>query len=138
MNSKTSQNIVFAKETHLLDLLKRPEISYQQLHIAAQLPNITDAYGQQIEIETKYAGYISRQKDDIARLKRNENTFIPTNLDYQQIKGLSNEARDKLAQVKPISLGMASRIQGVTPAAISLLLIHLKKYQLAQSVPLET
>ena len=121
-----------SKDCNLLELLKRPEMTYVQLHKLAELPDIPEACGEQIEIEAKYAGYISRQKEDIARLKRNENTGIPADFDYSDIPGLSNEAKAKLEQVKPTSLGMASRIQGVTPAAISLLLIYLKKRQLKQ------
>ncbi|MCW8886328.1 MAG: tRNA uridine-5-carboxymethylaminomethyl(34) synthesis enzyme MnmG, partial [Motiliproteus sp.] len=81
----------------------------------------------QVEIEVKYAGYINRQQDDIERLRKQENTPLPEDLDYEQISGLSNEILQKLTQAKPETLGAASRIQGVTPAAISLLLIHLKK-----------
>ena len=121
----------------MLDLLKRPELDYQQLQGLAELPVIPSDCGEQIQIETKYAGYISRQKDDIARLKRSESTLIPEDFDYTVIDGLSNEAKAKLMQVRPISLGMASRIQGVTPAAISLLLIFLKKRQLKQKAALE-
>jgi len=126
-----------SKDTNLLDLLKRPELDYQQLQGLAELPVIPSDCGEQIQIETKYAGYISRQKDDIARLKRSESTLIPEDFDYTVIDGLSNEAKAKLMQVRPISLGMASRIQGVTPAAISLLLIFLKKRQLKQKVAIE-
>jgi tRNA uridine 5-carboxymethylaminomethyl modification enzyme len=126
-----------SKDTNLLDLLKRPELDYQQLQGLAELPPIAADCGEQIQIEAKYAGYISRQKDDIARLKRSESTLIPEDFDYTVIDGLSNEAKAKLMQVRPISLGMASRIQGVTPAAISLLLIFLKKRQLKQKVALE-
>jgi len=126
-----------SKDTNLLDLLKRPELDYQQLQGLAELPPIAADCGEQIQIEAKYAGYISRQKDDIARLKRSESTLIPEDFDYTVIDGLSNEAKAKLMQVRPISLGMASRIQGVTPAAISLLLIFLKKRQLKQKAALE-
>ncbi len=125
-----------SKDSNLLDLLKRPELNYQQLHELAELAPIADDCSEQIQIEVKYAGYISRQKDDIERLKRSEKTPIPEDFDYAIIDGLSNEARAKLEQVRPTSLGMASRIQGVTPAAISLLLIYLKKRQLKQHVKL--
>ena len=126
-----------SKDTNLLDLLKRPELDYEQLQKLAELPPIAADCGEQIQIEAKYAGYISRQKDDIARLKRSESTVIPDDFDYTVIDGLSNEAKAKLMQVRPTSLGMASRIQGVTPAAISLLLIFLKKRQLKQNVAIE-
>jgi tRNA uridine 5-carboxymethylaminomethyl modification enzyme len=123
-----------SKDSNLLDLLKRPELDYQQLEGIAELPVVATDCGEQIQIEAKYAGYISRQKDDIERLKRHQNTLIPDDFDYTQIDGLSNEARIKLQQVRPANLGMAGRIQGVTPAAISLLLIYLKKRQLKQGL----
>jgi tRNA uridine 5-carboxymethylaminomethyl modification enzyme len=123
-----------SKDTNLLDLLKRPELDYQQLQTLADLPYVPNDCSEQIQIEAKYAGYISRQKEDIDRLQRNQKTLIPSDFDYGQINGLSNEARIKLQQVRPISLGMAARIQGVTPAAISLLLIYLKKRQLKQGL----
>ena len=128
LNQHLQQSL--SKDTNLLDLLKRPELDYEQLQGLAELPAIATDCGEQIQIEAKYAGYISRQKDDIARLKRSESTLIPEDFDYTVIDGLSNEAKAKLMQVRPTSLGMASRIQGVTPAAISLLLIFLKKRQL--------
>ena len=123
-----------SKDTNLLDLLKRPELDYQQIQNLAELPQVPNDCGEQIQIEAKYAGYISRQKEDIERLKRHQKTLIPADFDYDQIDGLSNEARIKLQQVRPTSLGMAGRIQGVTPAAISLLLIYLKKRQLKQGL----
>ncbi len=123
-----------SKDTNLLDLLKRPELDYQQIQNLAELPQVPSDCGEQIQIEAKYAGYISRQKEDIERLKRHQKTLIPADFDYDQIDGLSNEARIKLQQVRPTSLGMAGRIQGVTPAAISLLLIYLKKRQLKQGL----
>jgi len=86
---------------------------------------------EQLEIEAKYAGYIDRQQDDIDRLRRNENTPIPADFNFDQVKGLSNEVRQKLSLSKPDTLARASRIPGVTPAAVSLLLIYLKKNSLA-------
>ena len=124
------------KSSNLLDILKRPELDYQKLHQAAALPDIDPTVGEQIEIDIKYAGYIDRQKDDVDRLKRNEATVIPADFNYQAIHGLSNEATAKLEQIRPISLGMASRIQGVTPAALSLLLIYLKKHKMKSKVDL--
>src|SRR5690606_7662717 len=82
---------------------------------------------EQVEIKTKYAGYIDRQQDEIARLRASEDTRLPADLDYTTISGLSKEIQHKLGQARPETLGQASRIPGVTPAAISLLLIHLKK-----------
>jgi len=87
---------------------------------------------QQVEIQIKYQGYIDRQYDEIERLKRQENTKLPADLDYNSMQGLSNELKQKLSERCPENIGRASRIPGITPAAISLLLIYLKKYQSVQ------
>lgn len=118
-----------ARESRLLELLRRPELSYTDLMTISELgPGIADKEAaEQIEIQVKYAGYISRQKEDIARSLRQETLRIPKEMDYFAVHGLSNEARQKLDDVRPETLGMASRIPGMTPAAISLLLVHLKK-----------
>lgn len=116
------------REQALLDLLKRPELDYWDLaHLApGELP--TDPQVQeQVQIQVKYAGYIDRQVDDIARVRRQESTPLPLDLDYSQVAGMSNEIKNKLSEVRPASLGQAGRIPGVTPAAVSMLLIHLKK-----------
>ena len=84
---------------------------------------------QQAEIQIKYQGYIDRQKEDIERLKKQESTKLPIDFDYQQMQGLSNELKQKLLEAKPENIGRASRIPGITPAAISLLLIYLKKHR---------
>ncbi|MEH6625485.1 MAG: tRNA uridine-5-carboxymethylaminomethyl(34) synthesis enzyme MnmG [Motiliproteus sp.] len=115
------------REYNLLDLLKRPELSYPDVAALAAKVDVDRQVSEQVEIEIKYAGYISRQQEDIERLRRQENTLFPEDFDYEQISGLSNEIRQKLGQARPQTLGAAGRIQGVTPAAISLLLIHLKK-----------
>ena len=81
----------------------------------------------EVEASIKYEGYIKRQKTDIERLQRNENTSIPSHIDYTQVVGLSNEVKQKLSEAKPETLARASRLPGVTPAAISLLMVHLKK-----------
>ena len=125
-----------SKDTNLLDILKRPELDYQKLHHAAQLPDVDPTVGEQIEIDIKYAGYIDRQKEDVQRLKRNESTIIPADFNYQSMHGLSNEATAKLEEIRPHNLGMASRIQGVTPAALSLLLIYLKKHKMKYTADL--
>ncbi|MGO1232870.1 MAG: tRNA uridine-5-carboxymethylaminomethyl(34) synthesis enzyme MnmG [Marinobacter sp.] len=114
----------------LAELLRRPEVVYD--HIAdigaerAPDPNVAD----QVEIEIKYEGYISRQADEIERLRKNENTALPIDLDYDVIGGLSNEIKQKLKEVRPETVAQASRIQGVTPAAVSQVLVHLKKRDL--------
>ena len=125
-----------SKDTNLLDILKRPELSYSKLHKVAKLPQVDSTIGEQIEIGVKYAGYIDRQKEDVERLKRSESTVIPVDFNYRDIHGLSNEATAKLEDIRPENLGMASRIQGVTPAALSLLLIYLKKHKMKSNIDL--
>jgi len=115
------------REYSLLNLLARPEIDYQGLLEASGAEAADPQVAEQVEIRTKYAGYIDRQQDEIARLRASESTGLPEGLDYATISGLSKEIQHKLAQARPQTLGQASRIPGVTPAAISLLLIHLKK-----------
>jgi tRNA uridine 5-carboxymethylaminomethyl modification enzyme len=118
-----------SREARLSELLKRPGVTYDSL---MSLPGLTSSsldpeITEQIEIQAKYAGYISRQQEEIERHRRNETLKLPENLDYSTVSGLSNEVRQKLQQHRPATVGQASRISGVTPAAISLLLIHLKK-----------
>ena len=117
------------KEANLLELLRRPEVTYAAL---LDLPETGDAVtdpavAEQIEIHVKYQGYIDRQQVEIEKQKRNEATALPDSLDFTQVKGLSNEAVQKLTDHKPTTIGQASRISGITPATISLLLVHLKK-----------
>lgn len=111
------------------DLLRRPEMNYQKLtQNSLFAPPINDQeVAEQVEISIKYQGYIEHQQQEIERQKRHENTVIPTDFDYKQVLGLSNEVRLKLEQHRPVSIGQASRISGVTPAAISILLVNLKK-----------
>ena len=121
-----------SKEASLEDLIRRPEVRYNDLmKIEGLGPAISDAQAaEQIEIQTKYAGYIDRQLDEIAKKKRNEDTLIPIEFDYTQLSGLSNEVVAKLNATRPETIGKASRISGITPAAISLLLVYLKKHGL--------
>ena len=116
------------REQPLLDLLKRPELDYWDLaHLApGELP-VDPQVQEQVQIQVKYAGYIDRQAEDIQRVRRQENTLLPQDLDYTQVSGLSNEMKNKLANVRPATLAQAGRIPGVTPAAVSMLLVHLKK-----------
>jgi len=107
--------------------LARPEIDYAGLMAATGGESIDPQVAEQVEIRTKYAGYIDRQQDEIARLRASEDTHMPVDIEYATISGLSKEIQGKLSQTRPETLGQASRIPGVTPAAISLLLIHLKK-----------
>lgn len=116
-------------EYNLLDLLKRPELTYADLAEAVALAERPDsAVIEQMEILAKYAGYIDRQADEIEKLRAAETTALPVEFDYGQVKGLSNEVKQKLGEIRPQTLGQAGRIPGVTPAAISLLLIYLKKH----------
>ena len=115
------------KEYRLSELIKRPEVNLPDLLSAAACPLPELEVIEQVEIEFKYQGYIDRQTQEISRLKAQQGLAIPLDLDYSTISGLSNEVRQKLAQVKPENLGQAGRISGVTPAAVSLLLVHLKR-----------
>jgi tRNA uridine 5-carboxymethylaminomethyl modification enzyme len=121
-------------EYSLLDLLKRPELNYGDVaHLDLgketdqETLDVSEAVAEQVEIDVKYAGYIARQKEEIERLRRHEETPLPLDFDYQGIEGLSNEVKQKLSDTRPQTLAQASRIPGVTPAAVSLLLIYLKK-----------
>ena len=120
-------NTPLTREYSLLDLLRRPEVDYQALTELTGKVEIPADAAEQVEIQTQYAGYIERQQDEIARLRQHEETLLPEDLDYAALNGLSKEISQKLASIRPQTLGQASRIPGVTPAAISLLLIHLKK-----------
>ena len=104
-------------------------MTYENLvKLTAFAPGLEDAEAaEQVEIQVKYEGYIARQQDEIEKQQRNENTLLPEMLDYRQVTGLSNEVIAKLNDHKPVSIGQASRISGVTPAAISILLVWLKK-----------
>ena len=114
-------------EYSLLDLLRRPEVDYQTLTLLTGAVDIPADAAEQVEIQTQYAGYIDRQQDEINKLRQHEETLLPEDLDYLALNGLSREISQKLASIRPQTLGQASRIPGVTPAAVSLLLIHLKK-----------
>lgn len=123
-----------SREYSLFDLLKRPELNYQDIaDISGESSDIPSA-SEQVEIKAKYDGYISRQQDDIDRLKRQEKQVIPSDMDFSIIKGLSNEVVQKLTDVRPTNIGQASRIPGVTPAAVSLLLVYIKKQQLSARI----
>ena len=125
----SSIGIEVSRESNALDLLRRPELDYATLmRVPGLAPGVDDAkVAEQVEIETKYAGYLNRQRDDIARQQRNETTTIPDAFDYAQVHGLSAEALQKLQRVRPQTVGQAQRIPGMTPAAISLLLVHLER-----------
>ena len=130
--AKLAQHIEnkLSREYNLFELLKRPELTHQ--NIASLYPedgnSVNQTVADQVEIDAKYSGYINRQQQEIDRMHRHENTIIPTNFDYQAISGLSNEVKQKLSDAMPETLARAARIPGVTPAAISLLLVSLKKH----------
>ena len=118
-----------SRETNVLDLIKRPELDYAKLMAVPSIgPAVDDAQvAEQVEIGVKYAGYLDRQRDEIERQQRNESTPIPAGFDFASVRGLSAEVQQKLERVQPETVGQAQRIPGMTPAAISLLLVHLER-----------
>ncbi|MCW4152078.1 tRNA uridine-5-carboxymethylaminomethyl(34) synthesis enzyme MnmG [Halomonas sp. 18H] len=128
VNELTGQPL--KREYNLLELLRRPELGYRDVAGLAGEAVEDERVAEQVQIQAKYQGYIDRQQQDIDKLKRHEATPLPADLDYQQVEGLSNEIRQKLSEGRPETLAQASRISGVTPAAVSILLIHLKKRRL--------
>jgi tRNA uridine 5-carboxymethylaminomethyl modification enzyme len=132
-----------SRDTHALDLLRRPEIAYDDLDsvtgsaldgVAADWRSDSRLCGQvklQVEVQAKYSGYLKRQSDEIDRQQHHEELRLPADIDYSQVSGLSNEARQRLGDVRPETLGQAARIPGLTPAAVSLLLVHLKRRERA-------
>ena len=121
-----------SREHSLEELIRRPEMTYAKLtSIKSFGPSVSDPKAaEQVEIQIKYAGYIERQKDEIAKSLRHENALLPMDFDFSQISGLSNEVVSKLKDARPETIGKASRISGITPAAISLLLVYLKKHNM--------
>lgn len=131
---KALQELGESKLSHeysLHELLKRPNLTYAQVANLKGEPevDISEQVAEQVQIEAKYAGYISRQQEEVEQLKRYDETLIPPDFAYEDIGGLSNEVKQKLAKIQPETLGGASRISGITPAAISQILIYLKKSQ---------
>ena len=123
-----------SRETNVLDLIKRPELDYAKLMAVPSIgPAVDDAQvAEQVEIGVKYAGYLDRQRDEIERQQRNESTPIPAGFDFASVRGLSAEVQQKLERVQPETIGQAQRIPGMTPAAISLLLVHLERARRAR------
>jgi tRNA uridine 5-carboxymethylaminomethyl modification enzyme len=121
--------IALSRETNALDLLRRPELDYGKLAAVSELGPIVERedVAAQVEVQAKYAGYLERQREEIARQRRHEHTDIPVGFDYDKVRGLSSEVLLKLKRTQPATIGQAARISGVTPAAISLLLVHLKR-----------
>ena len=127
------------REYNLYDLLKRPELNHEDIQGISESPlhgPQSQQIAEQVEISAKYAGYIDRQHEEIERLRQHEQTPLPHDFDYDTVEGLSNEIKQKLIAHKPDNLGRAARIPGVTPAAVSLLLIYLKKRGLLKKAPL--
>ena len=126
------------REYRFAEILKRPELQIDDL-----MPFIdgADEYSAEVraqaEVRVKYAGYLDRQQQEIDKASRHEQTRLPEALDYSEVRGLSNEVCQKLAQHRPATIGQAGRISGITPAAISLLLVHLKRHDANGSPPLE-
>ena len=117
------------REYTLQSLLRRPDVTYESLMtLPTAGPGVSDRQvAEQVEIQAKYHGYIERQKEEIERNLENENARLPADIDYRTVRGLSIEVQQKLNQHRPETLGQAARISGVTPAAISILLVHLKR-----------
>ena len=131
----TSLSKPLSREYSLAELLKRPELNYADMRaISPPANDVSEAVAEQVTIQLKYSGYIDRQQQDVDRLQRHESMPIPGDLDFDQVEGLSNEIRQKLNEMRPTNLARAGRIPGVTPAALSLLLVHLKKRELSDSV----
>jgi tRNA uridine 5-carboxymethylaminomethyl modification enzyme len=130
-------------EYSLFELLRRPELSYEALlslptsEAAVKYEDIAEEVRQQVDIAAKYQGYIDRQKDEIERSAGSENTQLPEDMDYADVHGLSIEVQQKLAQHKPQTIGQASRVSGVTPVAVSLLLVYLKRKNRAKKLHVE-
>ena len=122
------------KVTTAKDLLRRPRVDYAALlELMQREQDVSEEVAEQVVIQAKYSGYINRQQNEIERVQRNENTALPLDLDYKNVRGLSNEVREKLENARPANLGQAARISGVTPAAVSLLLVHLKRSGLSEA-----
>ena len=132
-----------SRDAAAYDLLRRPEVRYEDL-VALERVGFADGYAdlsdevatqvsRQLEIQARYSGYIERQTQEIERHRKHATMALPADFDYSNVSGLSNEVREKLARIRPKSIGQATRISGMTPAAVSLLLIHLKKRELKRS-----
>ena len=124
---------VLGKDQHLDELLRRPEVTYERVLAAGLGPTepVTTEVAQSVETQIKYAGYIERQKGEILKAQRLENTVLPDSMDFGKLTGLSNEVQQKLIEARPSTIAQAARIPGVTPAAVSLLLVHARKYRQA-------
>lgn len=128
-----------SKEARLSDILSRPEVTIEKLLTVTELEGVAPGskVAEQLEIQTKYAGYIEQQQLEIAKQKRYQDTVLPANFDYTHVNGLSNEVKERLNINRPTTIGTAARVPGVTPAAISLLLVYLKKYNATNSTRMQ-
>jgi tRNA uridine 5-carboxymethylaminomethyl modification enzyme len=127
-NQALMSRLALERESSLFDLLRRPDVSFADIApLRGAAEDIRADVAEQVEITAKYAGYIERQKDEVTRQLAQESTELPADLDYASVRGLSREVQQKLGEHRPQTIGQASRVQGVTPAAISLLLVHLKR-----------
>ena len=115
------------------DLLRRPEMTYEHIHLLAPSEEkVNDEVAEQVEIQLKYEGYIEKSLQQVDRMKRMESKKIPVDIDYDAISGIASEARQKLKDVRPLSMGQASRISGVNPADISILLVYIEQGKIAR------
>jgi tRNA uridine 5-carboxymethylaminomethyl modification enzyme len=119
------------KPTTLLELLRRPEVNYATL---SSVFGGDDEVADRVEIRVKYEGYVARQSEEAERLRALEEMALPPSLDYERLSGLSREVKEKLGRVRPRSIGQASRIAGVTPAAVSILMVHLRAARRAEGM----
>ena len=120
----------------LAQLLKRPELSYADVEqLEDRDHKLPELVARQVEIQCKYQGYLQRQEAEVKKFKNLEKINIPPGFDYKEVPGLSNEVRQKLSEVQPTSLGQASRISGMTPAALSVLMVYLKRIRESQQTP---
>lgn len=139
-DSKIAEQLIakigkLTREYSALEILKRPEINYQDLMETTLGPGIENKqFAEALEINLIYAGYLSQQQEEIEKFRKYEQTILPENIDYNEVSSLSNEVRQKLIDQRPHTLGQAARIPGITPAAISLLLLHLKKIQMQRII----
>jgi tRNA uridine 5-carboxymethylaminomethyl modification enzyme len=133
---ESTTGVTLSREANAFDLLRRPELGYVALmEVAGFGPGVADArVAEQVEVQVKYSGYVERQRDEIERQRRNEDAAIPSEFDYAAVSGLSAEVKLKLQASRPETVGQAARISGVTPAAISLLLVHLKRHAATRRV----
>ena len=120
-----------ANSARLADLLRRPQVSYADIApVDADRPALSEAVTEEVEIQIKYAGYLARQEKQVAECRREEARRLPEDIDYRAITGLRLEARQKLSDIRPLSLGQAGRISGVSPADIAVLMIYLEQEKL--------